>query len=248
MAKSSKPKPNPATEPAGVPLTGIKADKRLLQALKDDVAPEATPAMQFLLDHAKAITYFVIAAVLVAAVLIGYRWNHKKNIEEGQGAIAEALAKKDRAGAISALEALAPDLPSELLVGVYNEIVFRAEAGGDFAKAAAYWEKIYNETPDTSFKTVAGLGWAKSLVALSKFEEARVLLEKLSKESGGAMLYQVEMEQALLAEKMGDLEKSLEIYQNLLSKNTQFSKAFLATQAEELGRKLAERAPAEQAK
>lgn len=81
MAKPSKPKPSPAAAPAGVPLTGVKADKRLLQALRDDVAPEATPAVQFLLDHAKAIASFVVAIVLVAVVLIGYHWNHKKNIE-----------------------------------------------------------------------------------------------------------------------------------------------------------------------
>ena len=248
MAKPSKPKPSPAAAPAGVPLTGVKADKRLLQALRDDVAPEATPAVQFLLDHAKAIASLVVATVLVAVVLIGYHWNHKKNIEEGQIAVADALAKKNGAETISALEALVPGLPSELLVGVYIEIVSRAEAGGNFATAAEYWEKIYNATPDASFKTVAGLGWAKNLVALSRLEDARGLLEKLTKESGGALLYQVEMEQALLAEKMGDLKKSLAIYQDLLSKNTQFSEAFLSAQAEELGRKLAERAPAEQAK
>ena len=30
MAKPSKPKPSPAAAPAGVPLTGVKADKRRL--------------------------------------------------------------------------------------------------------------------------------------------------------------------------------------------------------------------------
>jgi len=246
MAKPSKPKQNTNTEPAGVPLTGTKADKRLLQALKEDVAPEATPALQFVMDHAKTITTLVVAVVFIAIAAIAYQWNHKKNIEQAQADISAVLTGAEGAEAVAGLEALIPALPSDLMVGVYNEIVLRAEVLDDLPKAAEYWEKIYNETSDPGFKTVAGLGWAKNLIAQEKLEDADSLLGKLAEEADGSMLSQVEMEQAFLAEKMGNLEKSIEIYQVLLNKKTQFSNSFLITQIEQLRQQLDERPPVEQ--
>lgn len=248
MAKSYKPKKDttPTPEPVGIPLTATKADKRLLQALKEDVAPEATPALQFMMDHAKIISTIVIGIVLIAIIGIGYQWNSKRNLEKAQADIAAVLvSNQSEKDIISNLEALIPETPSDLQIAVYNEIVLRLELLEDYPKAAEYWEKIYNQTSDSGFKIVAGFGWAKNLIAQDKLEDARSVLDKLSQQADATILPLVEMEQAILAEKMGDLQRSLEIYQGVLSRNSQFNNPFIAAQIEQISNKLAKSAPAE---
>lgn len=246
MATSSKPKQDTTPEPVGIPLTGTKADKRLLQALKEDVAPEATPALQFLMDHAKIISSIVVGLVLIAIIVIGYQWNVKRNLEKAQIDISTALVSgQNEADIISNLEALIPELPDELQIAAYNEIVFRCELLKDYPKASEYWEKIYDQSSDSGFKVVAGLGWAKNLIVQNKLEDARSVLDNVAKQADVALLPQVEMEQAILAEKMGEPEKSLELYQSLLSRNSRFNKAFIATQIEQINKKLKTSAPAE---
>ncbi|MBQ4132708.1 MAG: hypothetical protein IJD04_03110 [Desulfovibrionaceae bacterium] len=238
MAKLSKPKQNTTPEPVGIPLAGTKADKRLLQALKDDIAPEATPALQFVTEHARVISAIVVGIVLIAVIGIGYKWYHKSTLEDGRMEIAAALQAGDADKVIAALEKAAPALPEELQLSAYSEIVMLAEELKNHDKAAEYWRKIYEGSAESGYKTVAGLGLAKNLVALQKQEEAEKLLDALAASAGESLLPQVQMERAVLAEQMGNYQKSLEIYQVLQSGENIFSKTFLAAQVEALGKKL----------
>lgn len=238
MAKPFKSKSKMTSEPAGIPLTGTKADKRLLQALKDDIAPEATPALQFVTEHARVISAIVVGIVLIAVIGIGYRWHHENTLAAGRAEIAVALQAGNAVDVVAALEKIIPDLPAELQVGAYSEVVIRAEELGNHAQAAEYWQKIYEQTGDSGYKTIAGLGWAKNLLKLEKQEQAEDLLDKLAASAGEALLPQVQMERAILAERLGNYQKSLEIYQTLQKSENFYSDTFLAAQVEQLSEKL----------
>ena len=236
----AKPKQKITPEPVGIPLTGAKADKRLLQALKEDIAPEATPALQFVTEHARTISGIVVGIVLIAVICIGYKWHHKSTLEAGQAEIATALQAGEAGQVIAALEAIIPNLPEELQLSAFSEIVMRAEGLTEHEKAAEYWQKIYTQASDPGYRTVAGLGLAKNWQALGKQDEAAGLLDTLSATAGESLLPQVQIERAMLAERMGDYQKSLEIYQGLQNSENLYNNAFLGTQIEKLNEKLAQ--------
>lgn len=235
MAKPSKSK-NDLT-PAQSVVPG-KADKRLLQALKEDISPEATPALQFLMDHAKTISSIVIAGVLIAVAIIVYQWNHKNNIAKAKSDVAAILVSKTGADKINALEALLPDVPSEIVAGVYLDMAYTAVGINDPVKAADAWDKVYNSANDPALKAVAGLGKAKALADQGKDAEALVILDTVSSTTDAAMLPQLQMEIAVLAEKSGDLQKSKAAYEALLGTVNSFDKAFIVSQIESLDQRI----------
>ena len=213
-------------------------DKQLLQALRDDVSPEASPALQFLLDNAKAISTVVVLGIIIAVAVIIYHWNYKKNIEQAKSDIAAVLVSQQGNKRIEALENLLPEVPDQLLDGLYLEMVYTAEEIKEPAKATELWDKIYNHTQDSALKIVAGIGKAKGLAAQDKNAEALALLETLSQTENSALLPQVRMQLAMLAEKTGDLQKSRDTYQLLLINSGEFDKAFLTNQIELLNQKI----------
>ena len=220
------------------PAQSSASEKQLLQALRDDVSPEASPALQFVLDNAKAIATVVVVGIVIAVAIIVYKWNYKKEVEKYKADVAAVMISQEGNNRIEALEKLLPEVPDELLDGVYLEIVSVAEEIKAHAKAAEFWGKIYNHTKDSSLKAVAGIGEAKELAAENKTAEAVQLLENLTQSADALLVPQVQMELALLAESAGDLQKSRAAYEALLLNSGEFDKTFIASQIEILNQKI----------
>ena len=220
------------------PAQAPASEKQLLQALRDDVSPEASPALQFVLDNAKTIATVVVVGIIIAVAIIIYKWNYKKEIEKARADIAAVIVNQEGEKRIEALEKLLSEVPGELLDGLYLEMVSVAEEIQNHAKAAEFWDKIYNHTSDSALKAVAGIGKAKELAAQNQTTEAVQLLETLSQTADALLVPQIQMQLALLAESSGDLEKSRAAYEALLINSGEFDKVFIASQIEVLNQKI----------
>ena len=220
------------------PAQSSASEKQLLQALREDVSPEASPAVQFVLDNAKAIATVVVVGIIIAVAIIVYKWNYKKEIEKARTDIAAVMISQEGSKRIEALQKLLPEVPDELLDGVYLEIASGAEEIQDHKIAAEFWDKIYNHTKDSALKAVAGIGSAKELAAQNKTAEAIKLLENLTQTADALLVPQIQMQLAVLAQSAGDLQKSKTAYEALMLNSGEFDKTFIASQIEILNQKI----------
>lgn len=228
----------------------LRPDNRLLQNMRSEVSPEATPLLQFLTDNVKTIASVIVGLVLIVAAVVLYQWKEAENKAEAQSKIAAVILSTEGAGRIKALEALVPEVPAELVPSIYLEIAYTAEQAQDDAKAAETWAKLYASTSDQPLKIAAAVGRANALLAMNKNPEAIVVLEEVlalpeyaDHKAASGMVAQAQMSLAIAAARVGDLQKSKAAYEALLPEATGLEKDFLSRQINMLDKKLAEQAP-----
>lgn len=228
----------------------LKSDNRLLQNMRNEVSPEATPFLQFLTDNVKTIASVIVGLVLIVAAVVFYQWKEAENKAEAQAKISAVIVSTEGAGRIKALEALIPEMPADLVASIYLEIAYTAEQAQDNAKAAETWAKLYALTSDHPLKIAAAVGRANALLAMNKNSEALLVLEAVlalpeyaGNKTASGMVAQAQTSLAIAAARVGDLQKSKAAYEALLPEATGLEKDFLSRQINALDKKLAEQAP-----
>ena len=179
----------------------------LMGSLQGEVAAEASPMLQFLIDHARLIA---IGVVLFIVAILGY-WVYASNQQsakaEQQLEFGRLVTGKTGAARIAALEEYMKTAPASLHSAAWFAIAETAQQEKDYAKAYTAWEQIAKVDP--SIRITATLAMAQALVEQGKDAEALKLLDSISSGLGVNDLVNVNSRIAILAENLGQYDRAI---------------------------------------
>lgn len=191
--------------PAPAPAAGIPDS--LVDSIQSEVAAEASPLLQFLVEKAR---YIAIGIVLFIAAIIGY-WVFASQAESRRvddlKSLGEILVVANAETRLAKLEAFSANAPDAMKSAVLFNILEAAVAAGDMDKQYAAWEGISRLTPE--IKVNALLGMSEIRARQGKYQEALALLDGVAGTLDEADLELVNLRIVLLAEYLGDTSRAL---------------------------------------
>lgn len=154
----------------------LRPDNRLLQNMRSEVLPEATPLLQFLTDVVKTIASVIVGLVLIVAAVVLYQW--KEAEKQGRSAAkSQRLFCLPYSGTDQPLN-LHPEVPAELVPSIYLNLPSTVNKRKMMPKPLKPGPS-YASTSDQPLKIAAAVGRANALLAMNKNPEAIVVLEEV---------------------------------------------------------------------
>ena len=179
----------------------------LIGSIQEEVAAEASPMLQFLIDHARIIA---LGVVLFIIAIVGY-WFYASKMErvkaEQELEFGRLVTGKTGAARIAALEEYLKTAPKELHASAWFAIAEAAGQEKDYVKAYAAWEQIAKLNP--SIRITATLAMAQALSDQDKNAEALKLLDSVSGNLGLNDIVNVNSRIAILAENLGQYDRAI---------------------------------------
>lgn len=179
----------------------------VMSTLQEEVAPEASPVLQFLIDHARIIAAGVVIFIAAIAGYWIYERNEASREAEEQihfGKVIQGKAAQER---ITALEEFLKTAPASLKPAAWFALAQAAQETGDHAKVYEAWQNI--ATVDASIRITALVAMADAMVETGKTPEALTLLEGARKDLSAADLQSINSRIAVLAENIQDYPRAI---------------------------------------
>ena len=210
----------------------------LIGSIQGEVAAEASPMLQFLIDHARLIA---LGVVLFIAAIIGF-WFYSSNQESAKAeqrlAFGRLVTGKTGAERVAALEEYVKTAPESLRPAAWFAIAEAAGQEKDYAKAYAAWEQI--SKLDASIRITAVMSMAQTLAEQDKNAEALALLESVSGNLGPHDIVNVNGRIAILAENLGKFDRAIAACEAITANPSLGDVAFWTQKAASLRKKAAE--------
>jgi predicted negative regulator of RcsB-dependent stress response len=179
----------------------------LIGSIQGEVAAEASPMLQFLIDNTR---YIVLGIILFIIAIVGY-WLYTSNVEntraERQLEFGRLLIGKTGPERITALEEYLKTAPSSLHAAAWFAIAEAAQMEQDYPKTYQAWEQIAKLDPE--IKVTATLAMAQSLEEQKKDQAALDLLDSISSGLNSADQYNVNTRITILAENLGNYDRAI---------------------------------------
>jgi tetratricopeptide (TPR) repeat protein len=179
----------------------------LIGSIQGEVATEASPLLQFLIDHARLI----VLGVLLFLLAIGGYWLYdarqtrlRDELRLEFGRLITSRHGQDR---LAALEEYLKTAPSALHAAAWFAMAETAREVRDSAREYAAWERI--AALDPSLRVTATLAMAEALAAQEKRREALDLLEALVPGLPSQDSSAVNERLVFLAESLGDFDRAI---------------------------------------
>jgi tetratricopeptide (TPR) repeat protein len=184
-----------------------QATPSLIGSIQGEVATEASPLLQFLIDRARLI----VLGVLLFLLAIGGYWlydaRQTRLRDELRLEFGRLLTSRHGQDRLAALEEYLKTAPSALHAAAWFAIAETAREVRDPVREYAAWERIAGLDP--SMRLTATLAMAEALTAQEKRREALNLLESmvpgLSSRDSAALNERI----AFLAESVGDFDRAI---------------------------------------
>ncbi len=179
----------------------------VLSTLQSEVSSEASPMLQLLVRHARAI---VIGILLFIVAIAGY-WVH--SWQAGKQSVADArelgaiLIISDAKQRIAKLETYLASAPQSMQGTAWFAIMEGARQLQDHPKAHDAWKAI--GALDPSLKVPAAVGMASALAAQAKYKEALAALDGVSAGLNQTDSLLVNSQIAAYAELAGDYDRAI---------------------------------------
>lgn len=151
----------------------------VMSTLQDEVAPEASPILQFLIDHARLIA---LAVVVFIVAIFGY-WLYARNeaarIAEEQIHFGKVIQGKAGAERVTALDAFIQTAPESLKPAAWFALAEAALEAENHEKVYEAWKNIAGIDP--AIRVTATVAMADALVKMGKTPDALTLLDDANK-------------------------------------------------------------------
>lgn len=199
-------------------------DDSLLQKMTAEVAPEVSPLLRFLLDHARLIAVVIGLALAATAGFGIYSWYTSKQLDKSRIELGRIVVSPNAADRIRELEAFATRAPASMAVAINLALAKSSLETKDYDRAIRAWDAIAGD-PQGSFYLVAVLGKAQALVMQDKNAEALAVLEKVAPSFKDGPRALVDRAIADVAEKMGDFDRAIAASESLAANNAVITEA-----------------------
>ena len=187
----------------------------LIDSLQSEVATEASPMMQFLVNHARTIALGIVVFIVAIAGYWVYSWNSGKQQTAALQELGRVIVIADASERLKALDAYLASAPA----ATKNAVLFaQAEAAQelkDYARAYSAWEAISKIDP--TVKVTGTFGMVQALIAQEKYKEALGLLEGISSKTNVADVVNVNSQIIVIAENLGDYKRAIAACDTILS-------------------------------
>lgn len=189
----------------------------LLNSLHEEVAEEAEPALQFVLQHAKAIGAALVAVVAIVAGYGVYDYNANTALQTAYSELGDIVVNHDAANRVQSLESFLAKAPNNVKQAVRFELVNALLAQKKYEEAASVWDSLA-AAHGSDIAVIATMGKAHSLALAGKVTEAVSVYETLLTSVHESYKGIVQLALAPLAEKAGNVERALALYEELAKK------------------------------
>jgi tetratricopeptide (TPR) repeat protein len=169
---------------------------------KDEVRDTFERGAEAVLSHQQLTLYLLIAVVVVAIGIFGWRTYAERQT-------VKAFADYDNAMKIFQAPVGAPVAPGE---------VSYADANKKFTEAEQKFSAVASKYPHTRASELSRYYAALSLEKLDKNAEARTLLQGLTSSSDDEVAAMAQFELASLDDRMGQGDEAAKLYQQLIAK------------------------------
>lgn len=179
----------------------------IVDSLQSEVAPEASPLLTFLFNHARHIALLLVLFILC----IGGYWIYLSKAEQRQQEESLALGKiiviADTAQRYAALQDFLKSAPESVRREALYASMDAANQLHDLPKLHDAWKAI--EAADSSMKVSARLGMSGALAEQGKYKEALAPLEEIAPTLEGQNVILVNTRIAAFAELAGDYSRAI---------------------------------------
>lgn len=190
------------------------------------------PILEAAYQYRKQLAIAVCAILVATAAYAGYTSYSAKAIASAQSEMGMILLGSQGEEQVAKLEALLPQVPSEIKPSVVLEIAKASMAAGDYAKAEANWQALIGQTSG-EMRFVVRLGKVKAMTLGGKAADALTEMKALAAEATEAYAVPVNRQLAETAEAAGDTETAIAAYKKLEEKNVN-DKPFIEFKISEL--------------
>ncbi len=190
----------------------------LVDSIQAEIAPEISPLLKFIVKYGRKIGLVFLLFILAAGGVGIWETFSSGRDQKAQIVLGKVLAVSDPAARLKGLEELLPSAGSDMKIAVLLPIAETALALKDYPKAAAAWQEV-SGLAEEPFKSVALWGYGSALALSGKEAEALPVFEKLAQNTGNmpATRLMSNLRVAGLAESLGQLDKSIAVYEGLLA-------------------------------
>ncbi len=190
----------------------------LEQELKAGTVQEAAPLLEFVLSHIKTIISVIIIAIIVIAGWGMWQWNSENAQAEATREFQKIVDIQDPQQKLNALVEFSKSAPSNLAIGILVEEASTASVVKNYELASVKLQEAIEADKNSALSLTLYLALADVYILDNKADKALALMEeyiKIIPEN----LYTVALEEiAIIAETMGNKEKALSSYKELLEK------------------------------
>lgn len=194
--------------------------KEIEQELKAETSKEAAPLLEFVLKHIRVIILGIIVFIILAVAFGVWQWKVDTAFKEANSTFVTITDMQDPAQKIEALKSLAKTAPKDLKLPILLEEASAAAQVKQFDLAITSLREAIELTKDTAFALSLHFALADVYVTANKPEEALKLMDELAKTAPEALKNSLLEERALLSESIGNKEKAISCYQELIAAST----------------------------
>lgn len=190
------------------PAQGPADSPNLFGSLQTEVAVEAAPVLQFIVDNIRVIAAVLAALVLATIGTGGYRWYAAKTLQEAQGELGMIIVTKAGKERLDALDAFVTRAPASMRNAALLEVARVAMEQKDTARATAAFARLAAEDTGAT-GMMATLARADVLVSEGKSAEALPDLDRLENTVPEPVRNVVRSAIVRAAEGAGNIERAL---------------------------------------
>ncbi|SHN51696.1 tetratricopeptide repeat protein [Desulfovibrio litoralis] len=193
-------------------------ERTLLDAIRTETAPEATPFFMFFVNNAKLLIGILSVFIIILVGVGIFEYTAKNALEKSQQELRLILQKADDTEKAKQLESFINTAPAGVLLHANLALAQAYENLQDYQKATNAWQKV-SQLSDAPMKYQAIIGEASDLSAIGEHKKALELIEKsLTTLNNQDSPYQIALKALLadIAERSGDKELAIKTLQGLL--------------------------------
>lgn len=180
----------------------------LLDSIQSEVSKEASPMLEFLVNHARKIFIF-LAALIVLIIVVGvFNYSAGNKQREAEEALGKILVMPESSSKLAALEEFSLGAPKDMQTAVFMAIAHSAVLQNNMEKAVEAWGKVA-ASADAPTRFAAGIAQATALAAQDKVEEAIIQLETLLVSAPAEAKSMINAQIVDLAERSGNWDKAI---------------------------------------
>ena len=194
------------------------AQPDVLASIESHTPQSLHPILEAAYTYRKQLAIAVCAILVVTAAYAGYTSYAAKAVASAQQELGMILLGSEGQELISKLEALLPQVPSDVKPAVIIETAKACMDNGDYAKAEANWLALAGLTSG-EMNFMVRLGKVKAMTLGGKNAEALTEMKALAAEAASAYVVPVNRQLAETAEAAGDTETALAAYKKLNESN-----------------------------
>lgn len=187
----------------------------LFDSLQAEIAPEASPLLEFLKKHTGAIILCFTALVLIIAGYLYYTHkSHSANLAQQQE-LGKLLVIANPEARFTSLENYLADAPAVLRNQTMLAMLQTAVETGKTEKVLELWEKLGKE--DKNLSQLSAIGTASALAESGKYAEALAIHEGLLPQVSASERPFINRSILNYAEVLGDTARAIKACEDILA-------------------------------